>query len=251
MKKSVLLAAFLLSMSASTFADPPAAPVAQPAAAPAAAQPSFGQAKFDSALTDQARIYAGMLPLDTVRCAKLTAMKSWQKHRTVFEENWTKLDKRLQAMSQWRDTALAAVSMKGATLFYPFSGPDFLNADVFFPDCENSVYISLEGAGSIPSMNIDEKYFNSFLEDVRHSMEEIFQRNYFITSYMSHTFHTPYLQGNLAVFMIFLARRNCAIVSIDKVHIDSAGNLAATDTGIAARPGLPASRSAISRPEAT
>ena len=140
-------------------------------------------------------------------------------------------------MSVWRDSALAGISMKGATLFYPFSGPDFLNADLFFPDCEKSIYLSLEGAGSIPSTDMNEAHFNGFLEDVRAAMAEIFERNYFITSYMSKDFHTPYLKGNLAAFMIFLARRNCAIVSIEKIHVDSTGRLvnAPADTGIAGK----------------
>jgi hypothetical protein len=207
----------------------------------ASAAPDFGSAPFDSSLTDQARIYAGMLPLNPLHYSDLTSTNAWQQHRRIFEENWGKLSKRLQAMSVWRDSALAGITMKGATLFYPFSGPDFLNADIFFPDCEKSIYLSLEGAGSIPSTDMTEAHLNSFLEDIRKAMNEIFERNYFITSYMGRDFHTPYLKGNLAAFMIFLARRNCAIVSIAKVHVDSAGNMvnAPGDTGIAGKKEIP------------
>ena len=207
------------------------------AATSTSSAPDFGSATFDSGLTDQARIYAGMMPLNPLHYSNLTSTKAWQQHSRIFQENWTKLSKRLQAMSVWRDSALAGISMDGATLFYPFSGPDFLNADIFFPECEKSVYLSLEGTGSIPSTTMSEAHLNNFLDDIRAAMAEIFERNYFITSYMSKDFYTPYLKGNLAVFMIFLARRNCAIVSIEKIHIDSAGNLvnAPADTGIAGR----------------
>jgi hypothetical protein len=81
---------------------------------------SFGKTVFDSALTDQARIYAGMLPFNPTRYARLTSTKVWAAHRKLFEENWGKLDKRLQAMTQWRKTELAGISQTGATLFYPF-----------------------------------------------------------------------------------------------------------------------------------
>jgi hypothetical protein len=199
--------------------------------------PSFGAAKFDSALTDQARIYAGMLPLDSMRYARLTSIKGWTVHRKLFEENWMKLEKRLQIMTQWRNTELAGITQSGATLFYPFSGPDFLNGDLFFPECEKSIYISLEKTGEIPKADMSSDVFLNFIEDIRASLSNIFVRNYFVTSRMSEQFHTPYLKGNLAVFLVFLARRDCAIVSIKKIHLDSNGTLVAAprDTGSAGK----------------
>ncbi len=236
MRCSMVRAGCILSIFAVFLcsAQMPASPVSGTTQAPL---PDFGAATFDSGLTDQARIFAGMMPLNPQHYSNLTATATWQQHRKIFEENWTKLNTRLQAMKVWRDTALAGISMKGATLFYPFSGPDFLNADIFFPDCEKSIYLSLEGAGSIPATNMSEAYLKNFLEDVRKAMSEIFERNYFITSYMGRQFHTPYLKGNLPAFMIFLARRNCAIVSIEKVHVDSSGKLVVgpADTGMAGK----------------
>ncbi len=38
---------------------------------------------------------------------------------------------------------------------------------------------------------MNEVHFNGFLEDVRAAMAEIFERNYFITSYMSKDFIHP------------------------------------------------------------
>ncbi len=210
-----------------TTAPPPVAPPTIPASVTQqiASAPMSGTAIFDSALTDQARIYAGMLPLDSTRYPKLTSGKGWTVHHKIFEDNWLKLDHRLQAIEQWRAIELTGISTAGATLFYPFSGPDFLNADVFFPDCENSVYISLEKTGDIPSPQMAEKHFVNFTEDIRMSLSIIFQRDYFITGRMIQQLRTPYLQGNLTLFMVFLARRNYAIVSINKVHIDSSGTL--------------------------
>ena len=235
MKRHILSASVLL------FATTFTAVFAQtPAIAPAASVPEFSSFGIDTSLTDQARIYAGMLPVDN-RYARLTTMKSWEQHRKVFEENWGKLENRLKVMEAWRETALAGIPMRGATLFYPFSGPDFLNADIYFPDCDSSVFISLEGCGSIPSTDMDEKNFNGFLDDIRHSMADIFERNYFITQYMGHDFHTPYLKGNLPVFMIFLARRNCGIVSIDWIHVDSTGKMihSPIESGNAAKKEIP------------
>lgn len=199
--------------------------------------PSFGEATIDSALTDQARIYAGMLPLDSTRYARLTSIKGWAVHRKLFEENWSKLEKRLEIMTQWHNIELAGISQSGATLFYPFSGPDFLNGDLFFPECETSIYISLEKTGEIPKADMTSEVFVNFIEDIRASLSNIFVRNYFVTSRMSEQFHTPYLKGNLAVFLVFLARRECAIVSITKVHLDSNGTLvvAPRDTGSAGK----------------
>jgi hypothetical protein len=197
----------------------------------------FGGTQFDSTLTDEARIFAGMLPFNAPRFQRLTNTKGWKVHHELFEQNWAKLDKRLQEMSQWRTTELGGITTGGATLFYPFSGPDVLNGDIFFPDCENSIYISLEKTGEIPAPDMSETLFTNFIEDIRASLSTIFVRNYFITSYMASQFHTQYLKGNLAAFLVFLARRDCAIVAVNKVHIDSSGALVAApcDSGKAGR----------------
>jgi hypothetical protein len=248
MNKSVFFAALIFAATTtlvcsqtkakdSAAAVPAPAVVAQTATPPASSAPTFGNVTFDSALTDQARIYAGMIPFDTTRYPKLTSGNGWEMHHKIFEDDWTNLDIRIQAMEAWRATELAGIATAGATLFYPFSGPDFLNADVFFPGCSQSVYISLEKTGEIPSPQMTEKTFVNFTEDIRTSLSVIFQRNYFITSRMSEQLHTPYLKGNLTLFMVFLARRNCAIVAINKIHIDSSGALMETpvDTGKAKR----------------
>jgi hypothetical protein len=200
----------------------------------------FGSAAFDSSLTDQARIFAGMVPLDKHRFKHLTSTKAWQEHRRQFESSWARLDERLRAMSQWRKTDLSGIASADATLFYPFSGPDFLNADVFFPDCEKSVYLSLESTGEIPSPDKDTAIFANYFEDIRESLANMFARAFFVTSRMMTQLHTPYLKGNLTIFMVFLARRQCAIVSINRVCIDSAGALVtvANDSGRSVKGGV-------------
>jgi hypothetical protein len=200
----------------------------------------FGGAAFDSSLTDQARIFAGMVPLDKNRFKHLTSTKAWQEHRRQFESSWARLDERLRAMSQWRETELSGIASADATLFYPFSGPDFLNADVFFPDFEKSVYLSLESTGEIPSPDKDTAIFANYFEDIRASLSNMFARAFFVTSRMMTQLHTPYLKGNLTIFMVFLARRECAIVSINRVRIDSAGALVtvANDSGRSVKGGV-------------
>ena len=89
--------------------------------------------QYDTAFTDQARIIAGMRPLDTARYAKVLATKAFKTHEQLFEESWKLFLKRAEKMEAWRDANLANLETKSKTLFYPFSGPDFLNADIFFP----------------------------------------------------------------------------------------------------------------------
>jgi hypothetical protein len=226
-----IAALWLASGPAADGATMPCADSQTVAAQPAEPLPTFGAARFDSVLTDQARIYAGLRPLDSMRFRNLTLSKGWATHRELFTENWSKLEKRFEAMERWRETELAGIPMAGATLFYPFSGPDFLNADVFFPECDTQVYISLEKAGTIPAADVSEERFVNFIEDIRASLSNIFVRNYFVTKRMQDQFHTTYLQGNLAVFMVFLARRHCALVSVTNVCIDSQGVIAGRPAG--------------------
>ena len=106
------------------------------------------------------------------------------------------------------------------TLLYPFSGPDFFNAYAFFPDHSRYVFFSLERPGALPDIeSVTTLQFVKLLTDVRGAFRDIFERNYFITSYMNKQLTTPWVRGTVPVMATMMALMNRRIVRIEPLDL--------------------------------
>jgi len=174
---------------------------------PAPAQPS----NLDSV----ARLIAGLTPSNPDH-AELANSKAWQSHSAEILKSWAKVrDGQLAAMKTWRATELPAQCPVGRTLFYPFSGPDFLNAWTLFPDCETYVMFGLEPIGKMPDASaIGPKEFTKMLATVRDAMANLFERNYFVTNTMRRNLRTEQLHGVVPIFAISMVLSGAEMVSV-------------------------------------
>jgi hypothetical protein len=79
---------------------------------------------------DTARFLAGMQPSADSPLMPLTRDPAWQHHARFFDNAFGQLEQRqLSRIRAWSDANLAAPK---PTMFYMFSGPDFLYADAFY-----------------------------------------------------------------------------------------------------------------------
>lgn len=172
-----------------------------------------------------ARLMAGMDPGEQ-GYDSLTSTPAWVEHRAFFEKNWAELSrKRLEPATAWRETDVKPdVSLK--TLFYPFSGPDFLNAYLFFPDCDTYIFYSLEAPGVSPAVfDLSPTDYGNLLTDIRESLDDIFLRQYFITKRMMKELRTPVLRGNAPLIMVFMARMNLEVLTVENVRMGPEGDV--------------------------
>jgi hypothetical protein len=183
----------------------------------AAAQPT---AAPDPALTSTARILAG-LPSEYAPHARFQSLDAWKVHQTTIGKSWSDLrTQRLNSIAQWRDTELGATARRGKNLVYPFSGPDFLNAYLFFPGYDTYVMFGLEVAGEPPQLaEMGERDAAEYLRGMRVAVEDLVERNYFITQHMSKQLHTPQLKGVLPIIMASMALLDLKIASVEPVQI--------------------------------
>ena len=80
----------------------------------------------------------------------LTKDPAWQRHARFFDAAFGQLEQRqLSKIRTWADTNLAAPR---PTMFYMFSGPDFLYADAFYSKATTYVLSALEPVGSVPDL---------------------------------------------------------------------------------------------------
>ncbi|MEO0935976.1 MAG: hypothetical protein AAFY21_20255 [Cyanobacteria bacterium J06641_2] len=95
-------------------------------------------AKFDKAkstkLTDTARLLAGMEIDNQSPVAKVQQVGGWNSHQNYYKNAWSRLEnQQLGKVRKWREKELQAINAKSPTVFYPFSGPDFLYSFSLFP----------------------------------------------------------------------------------------------------------------------
>jgi hypothetical protein len=173
----------------------------------------------DARATATAQIMAGVTPAaGDALIDKLVATESWKKHQEAMQTQWKSVRTRLDAIEKWREQEIKLKDVSSRTLLYPFSGPDFINAWALYPNHGKYIFFSLENRGVLPDLEkMGPKEFDALLRDVRNAFTEIFQRNYFITSYMGKQLTTPHVQGTVPIITTMMALNGLRIAKIESV----------------------------------
>jgi hypothetical protein len=203
-----------------------AAPQQRAEAGPPAASPDYLPG-VDQAVTDTARVLAGLPPGASSRLATVAARPEWQAWQREFDNHWTKATTdRFARIATWRNQELAAATGTCGTLMYPFAGPDILNALLFFPECSRYVMFGLEQTGSMPPVDqLPSDRLARLLEETRHALNDLLERNYFITSHMMQDTAAQELRGTLPLMAVILVRMNAQIISAREMEIADDGQL--------------------------
>src|SRR4030081_2938027 len=171
---------------------------------------------------DTARFLAGMPPSADSPLTPLTADPSWQRHARFFDAAFAQLEQRqLSKIRAWAETNLAAPR---PTMFYMFSGPDFLYADAFYSKATSYVLSAREPVGSVPDLTrLPRGGIGSALYNVEHSMGAILSFSFFITKMMKADLHAGQLNGTLPILYVFLARSGKTIRDVAPIALDDKG----------------------------
>jgi hypothetical protein len=189
------------------------------------ATPTPIRIEYDRQLDGAARVLAGLVPDDQNAFAAVTGSAGWQAYQAEFDKTWAQSEaNRFAEMRRWRDQEVPDAASGCKTLFYPFAGPDILNAYLLFPKCDRYVLFGLEKIGALPALEaLPAPRLERLLADVRKASADMFERNYFITSRMSSDLSKSDLQGTSSLILLFLARFNARIQSVERVDISADG----------------------------
>jgi hypothetical protein len=181
-----------------------------------------GRAADTVTANDTALFLAGMAPSAESPLTPLTKDSAWQRHARFLDNSFAQLEQRqLSKIRTWSDTNLAAPR---PTMFYMFSGPDFLYANAFYPKATTYVLSALEPPGSIPDlMKLPLGGLGSALNNVEHSMAAILNFSFFITKLMKVDLREGQLNGTLPILYVFLARSGKTIRDVSPVALDNKG----------------------------
>lgn len=169
---------------------------------------------------------AGMLPANnTTIDASLLKDKAWLNYHHNSNYRWHLYDStRLSVIKNWRAKELDALKPKTYNLFYPFSGPDFLNAQAFFPEADTMVLIGLEPAGTLPGIEqIKKDTISNYFNKINQSLYSILNFSFFRTIAMEKDFSNSDLNGTTQILVLFMKRTGYDIANVQPVTIDSSG----------------------------
>jgi len=177
---------------------------------------------------DTARYLAGMQPSADSPLLALTKDPAWQHHAKFFDSAFSQLEQRqLSKVKAWADANLAAPK---PTMFYFFSGPDFLYANAFYSKATTYVMAALEPSGAMPDLSrLPRGSIGSALYNIEHSIGTILNFSFFITKHMKVDLHTGQISGALPIILVFMERSGKSIHEVTPVALDEAGVVHAGD----------------------
>ena len=181
-----------------------------------------GRAADTATADDTAKFLAGMMPSADSPLTPLTRDPAWQRHAKFFDQAFAQLDARqISRIRAWSETNLAAPR---PTMFYMFSGPDFLYANAFYSKATTYVLSALEPPGSVPDLTrVPRGGVGLALYDVERSLSSILSFSFFITKQMKTDLHEGQISGTLPILYVFLARSGKTIRSVNPVSLDDKG----------------------------
>lgn len=145
---------------------------------------------------------------------------AWLAHGEFIEKSWKKLEnKRLKSMRGWAEKEFARPNTEAKVVFYPFSGPDYLTADAFFPNADKYIMLGLEPVGKLPDLKkFKPGEHTEYAQAFKESLGDIFDKSYFITRKMLHDFAKQKVNGLLPVLTFFIRKTGHEIADVKYLY---------------------------------
>jgi hypothetical protein len=188
--------------------------------------------KVNKAYTDIAKFISGMKVDEKSDLYELSQSESFRSYSKSSDSSWAKLErKRLSKMKTWAEAELVDLNKNIKTLFYPFSGPDFLHAQTFFPNTKKIIMFGLEPVGNIPDMKkIPNEKLSKFFGALNYSIEDALSLSFFKTIDMGKELNSDLISGSLPIILLFIARTGHDIIDIKPTEIDKDGKMVNIDS---------------------
>lgn len=171
----------------------------------------------------EARFLAG-LPVDGPLEA-LTQESSWKEHSKEFAKAWAEVEKKqLSKIAAWMPQVSNHSYEDTSTLYYMFSGPDFLYAHAFFPNATTTIMCGIEPVGPPPNVSaLTPEHRAASLRTLRKSLEAVLTFSFFKTKDMKVDLQETELSGTLPVLYLFIAHAGCHIDRAESVWLNEKG----------------------------
>jgi len=200
-------------------AQPGPAPTPPGAGGPAAA--GVGNARALE-LTRTALVLAGMKEEAYKAGARIPGSDLWWNYGRELDRSWKRLERgQLAKLRKWADRELKPLWPQSQVIFYPFGGPDFLYASVFFPRADVYVLTGIEPVGDIvPTDGLPDARVDALVTAAALQFHDIGGLTFFRTNDLKQDQDNL---GTACLLLIFLARTGHEILDATPVILDKAG----------------------------
>lgn len=174
----------------------------------------------DPAFNETALFLAGKELPGTSTLSGYCGQNQYIQYRKRMDANWSRLQESNQKkIEAWKEAHLPRRYTK--TVFYPFSGPDILNALLFFPGGDDYILFGLESPGEIPRPHaMPAGSLSPGLSGLSAALNNVLNVNYFKTVEMGKAVSTNSFNSITSVMMFFLSRMGYEVLDVKKVWID-------------------------------
>jgi hypothetical protein len=182
-------------------------------------------------LNDIANFIAGIAVDSTSEFYQLTQTAEWKAYSIEEKNAWDKFKNVSDQAIAWKTKEIPKAGESFQTLFYPFGGPDYLFANIFFPNAHNYIMIGLESPGSVPQFDAAaKKDLKKILGLYKDAISDVIQLSFFRTNDMKVELTTKAIDGTTPIIMLFLARSGKQIVDVTPMTLDQDGKLVQSDS---------------------
>jgi hypothetical protein len=152
---------------------------------------------------------------------------AWAYHAQALDQSWQRYaDSTYSPIRTWVGKQLP--DLEPAVVFYPFSGPDILNAHAFFPRGRSFIMLGLEKIGQIPRPDRDRAaYAREGFKALRGALVNILGMNFFRTQTMGRRIGAHPYSGIAGMMLFFLKRTGHEIISARLIELNESGMVVA------------------------
>lgn len=160
------------------------------------------------------------------RFYRYSQTENYNNFQAKINSLWIKANDKITIMREWKTKELAEVNSERGTLFYPFSGADFLHANIFFEDYDTIIMCALEPVGVFPNIDgfHDNQVLGLYMDQLSHSLNDILKFSFFRTLSMIDDFKNE-LDGTLPLIVHFLKRTDHELIKVERVRILDSGDV--------------------------
>jgi hypothetical protein len=171
-------------------------------------------------LNESAMILAGKSIDKNSKLYKFSSSAISQAYSKEINAAWKKFQEpNLKKISEWWKNH--APKKTYSKILYPFSGPDIMNALVFFPDADTYTMFGLEHPGVIPDMyNMTDAEIINGLKGLKNSLGTILHVNFFKTEGMAVELGAKSFNSITGLIMFFLSMNDYEIAGARKIIVN-------------------------------
>ncbi len=172
-----------------------------------------------------ARFLAGKDIGDVPELSEFTKTSFYKNYSANVRSGWKRFQKpNLEKMLEWWKKHKPNNYEK--TVFYPFSGPDIMNALTFFPEGDLYIMFGLEKPGNLPDpREMTTGQLKAGLTGVQNSLNTIFRVNFFRTKGMAANLGNSSFSSISGLIMFFLSTNGYEITDYRRIAVDSSSSV--------------------------